>query len=59
MRSTSCKLMWKKPESDGGSPLVGYTVEKKSVEKNNWVPCASGRNINTVLNGSCAAVWFM
>ena len=23
------------------SPLVGYTVEKKSVEKNSWVPCAS------------------
>ena len=33
--------MWRKPESDGGSPLVGYTVEKKSVEKSNWVPCAS------------------
>ena len=41
VRSTSCKLMWRKPESDGGSPLVGYTVEKKSVEKNSWVPCAS------------------
>ena len=40
--------MWKKPESDGGSPLVGYTVEKKSVEKNNWVPCASGRIISTL-----------
>ena len=39
--SPSCKLMWKKPESDGGSPLVGYTVEKKSVEKSSWVPCAS------------------
>ena len=33
--------MWRKPECDGGSPLVGYTVEKKSVEKNSWVPCAS------------------
>ena len=38
--ATSCKLAWKKPKSDGGSPIKLYQVEKKSVERDNWIPCA-------------------
>ena len=36
---TGCKLTWKKPEDDGGSPISGYTVEKKDVERDTWVAC--------------------
>ena len=36
---TGCKLAWKKPEDDGGSPILGYTVEKKDVERDTWVAC--------------------
>lgn len=36
---TGCKLAWKKPEDDGGSTILGYTVEKKDVERDTWVAC--------------------
>ena len=39
VKPTSCKLTWKKPEDDGGSPIAGYTIEKKDVEKDTWVAC--------------------
>ena len=35
-----CRLSWKKPESDGGSPVKMYSVERKHVESDSWVPCA-------------------
>ena len=32
------KLKWKQPESDGGSPITGYIVEKKDKYNPDWVP---------------------
>jgi len=36
---SGCNLMWTKPKDDGGSPITGYSIEKKDVEKDYWNPC--------------------
>jgi len=36
---TGCNLMWQKPADDGGSPLTGYVIEKKDVERDYWSVC--------------------
>lgn len=34
-----CKLKWKKPEDDGGSPIDHYEIEKLDPLTGQWVPC--------------------
>lgn len=34
-----CKLSWKKPVDDGGSPLTAYIIEKKDLDKDIWISC--------------------
>lgn len=34
-----CKLNWKRPEDDGGTPIEYYLVEKFDVQKGSWIPC--------------------
>lgn len=36
---TGCHLLWTKPKDDGGSPIQGYSIERKDVEKDYWNPC--------------------
>jgi len=36
---TGCTLNWTKPKDDGGSPIQGYSIERKDVEKDYWSPC--------------------
>lgn len=33
-------LEWSRPESDGGSPITGYIIEKRDKYSPNWEPCA-------------------
>lgn len=33
----SCKVKWKKPEDDGGSPITEYEVEKMDMSTGKWV----------------------
>ena len=49
VKPTSCHLSWQKPADDGGSPLVGYVIEKKDVEKDYWSVCGK-------INGKLATV---
>ncbi|GLH11531.1 Titin, partial [Gryllus bimaculatus] len=34
-----CKLKWKRPKDDGGTPIEYYQVEKQDPETGLWVPC--------------------
>lgn len=36
---TGCKLKWKRPKDDGGSPIENYMVEKLDPNTGLWVPC--------------------
>lgn len=40
-----CKLNWKRPEDDGGTPIEYYLVEKFDTQKGSWIPC--GRSPET------------
>jgi hypothetical protein len=34
-----CKLKWKPPLDDGGSPIEAYLIEKLDTDTGKWVPC--------------------
>lgn len=34
------ELKWARPESDGGSPITGYVIEKKDKFSPDWEECA-------------------
>ena len=52
---TGATVMWKKPKDDGGSPITGYIVEKKDVEKDYWSPCGkvTGKMANVMRELEC------
>ena len=35
----SCKLKWKPPKDDGGSPIEFYEIEKLDPLSGMWIPC--------------------
>ena len=36
IKSDSVNLTWKAPESDGGSPITGYVIEKCDAKRMSW-----------------------
>ncbi|KAG8335958.1 myosin light chain kinase activity protein [Homalodisca vitripennis] len=43
-----CKLKWKKPEDDGGSPVEYYEIEKLDPLTGQWIPC--GKSVEPEAN---------
>ncbi len=35
----SCVVSWEVPKRDGGSPILGYHVERKTKDSTRWVKC--------------------
>lgn len=45
---SSCKLKWKKPEDDGGTPIEYYEIEKLDPHTGQWIPC--GKSVEPEAN---------
>lgn len=46
-----CKLKWKKPDDDGGSPVDYYEIEKLDPLTGQWVPCARSNEPEATITG--------
>ena len=49
---TSMTLTWEEPEEDGGSPVIGYTVERKLTSSSRWVKVNTELVSELTLNAS-------
>lgn len=41
----SCKLRWKAPKDDGGSPIKHYVLEKMDVTRGSWTECGQSTDL--------------
>lgn len=46
-----CKLKWKKPEDDGGTPVEYYQIEKLDPLTGQWIPCAKATEPEATITG--------
>ena len=37
MCKSSCQLSWRAPESDGGTPIIGYYIERATARSSRWL----------------------
>lgn len=49
--SSGCKLKWKRPLDDGGSPIEYYQVQKQDVATGVWIPCAKSTEPHADVSG--------
>lgn len=40
----SCKISWQPPDSDGGTPILHYVLERREAVKKTFMPVMSGEN---------------
>ena len=45
MTDTSLTLKWTEPESDGGSPITHYLVERRELGKKAWQKCGESSEV--------------
>lgn len=46
-----CKLKWKKPEDDGGTPIDFYEIEKLDPLTGQWIPCGKSTEPEANITG--------
>ena len=46
---SSCTLLWKGPDNDGGSPITGYIVERLEKEAGKWTKVTLDRQLGLTL----------
>lgn len=51
VHKNGCKLKWKRPLDDGGTPLEYYQVEKLDPDTGCWVPCGRSPDPNIDVTG--------
>lgn len=51
VNKNGCKLKWKRPKDDGGTPIEYYQVEKMDPETGCWVPCGRPTEPNFEVTG--------
>ena len=47
VHNEGCKLKWKRPKDDGGTPISYYQVEKQDPQTGIWVPCGRSNEPGT------------
>ena len=50
----SISIEWSQPASDGGSPITGYVIQKKTSRKNSWTKACEGIRETEYTIGSLA-----
>ncbi|KAG1672466.1 Twitchin [Nymphon striatum] len=51
VNKNGCKLKWKKPKDDGGTPLEAYVVEKQDPDTGIWLPVAKTHQPEVEITG--------
>ncbi|ERL85176.1 hypothetical protein D910_02598 [Dendroctonus ponderosae] len=51
VNKNGCKLKWKRPKDDGGTPIEYYQVDKMDPETGCWVPCGRANEPNFEVTG--------
>lgn len=50
--SGTALLTWQAPKEEGGSPIIGYLVEKREANKRSWTPFGSQvKELSCVVDG--------
>ena len=48
VRKNSCVLKWEPSEKDGGTPIIGYTVDRRTGTSPRWLPITKRPTLDTI-----------